>query len=128
MSVKRLNPETMMAPLGAYCQAARRGNMVAVAGVAALDRNKQLIGGSDIYLQTKATLENMRLALEAAGAGIEDVINVTVWLTDFKNYDGFNKAFDEVFADHPPARASVKAELVIPSLLVEMDALAVLSN
>mgnify|MGYP000509171922 FL=1 len=68
----------------------------------------------------------MRLALEDAGAGIEDVLTVTCFITDFGNYQGFNQAFSEIFAEHPPARATVRADLVIPELLIEMDAIAVL--
>lgn len=127
MSVLRLNPETMMKPLGSYCQVARRGTFVAVAGVAAIDARGQLVGGADIHAQTVATIENMRLALEAAGAGLEDVLNVTCFITDFANYRGFNEAFTQAFAAHPPARATIRADLVIPSLLIEMDAIAILS-
>ena len=126
MTVERFNPPTMMKPLGSYCQAARRGPFVAVAGVAAIDKDGKIVGTGDIVEQTKATLENLRLALEAAGAGIEDVIKVTCFITDFRHYKGFNQAFDAVFAAHPPARATVRADLVVPELLIEIDALAVL--
>jgi enamine deaminase RidA (YjgF/YER057c/UK114 family) len=128
MTVHRINPPTMMTPLGSYCQVARRGSFVAVAGVAAIDAGGKLVGGDDIVAQTRATIENMRLALEAAGAGLEDVLNVTCFITDFANYKGFNQAFTEVFAAHPPARATVRADLVIPSLLIEMDAIAILPS
>jgi 2-iminobutanoate/2-iminopropanoate deaminase len=128
MEVKRFNPSSMMKPLGSYCQSARRGNIVSTAGVAAIDRNGKVVGGSDIEAQTRATLDNLNFALEAAGASIKDVLKVTVYLTDFKNYKGFNKAFDEYFSNDPPARATVRADLVIPELLVEIDAIAVLGN
>jgi 2-iminobutanoate/2-iminopropanoate deaminase len=128
MGVKRFNPPTMMKPLGSYCQSARRGNIVATAGVAAIDRDGKLVGGDDIVAQTLATLENLKFSLEAAGASIGDVIKVTAYLTDFANYKGFNQAFDEYFADQPPARATVRADLVIPALLVEIDALAVVAD
>jgi reactive intermediate/imine deaminase len=118
----------MMKPLGSYCQSARRGNIVATAGVAAVNSAGQVVGGTDIVEQTRATLDNLKLALEAAGASIADVIKVTVFLTDFANYKGFNRAFDEYFADNPPARATVRADLVIPALLVEIDAIAVLDK
>ena len=56
------------------------------------------------------------------------MLKVTVFLTDFANYKGFNQAFDEYFADDPPARATVRADLVIPALLIEIDAIAVLDT
>lgn len=125
MQVQRFKPSTMMKPMGSYCQATRRGNLVMTAGVAAIDKDGKLVGGDDIAEQTRATLENLKLALESAGATVEDVMKVTVFLTDFANYQGFNKVFDEVFAAHPPARATVRADLVLPALLVEIDAIAV---
>jgi reactive intermediate/imine deaminase len=128
MNVQRFVPPTMMKPLGSYCQSARRGNIVATAGVAAVDRDGKVVGGNDIVAQTRATLDNLKLALEAAGASISDVIKVTVFLTDFANYKGFNTAFDEYFANDPPARATVRADLVIPALLIEIDAIAVLDT
>jgi reactive intermediate/imine deaminase len=128
MNVQRFAPQTMMKPLGSYCQSARRGNIVATAGVAAVDRDGKVVGGNDIVAQTRATLDNLKLALEAAGASISDVIKVTVFLADFANYKGFNTAFDEYFANDPPARATVRADLVIPALLIEIDAIAVLDT
>lgn len=127
MEIQRLNPTTMMKPLGSYCQATRHGDLVMTAGVAAIDRHGNIVGGSDIAAQTRATLENLRHALEAAGARIETVMKVTVYLTNFENYRGFNRVFDEYFAKCPPARATVRADLVLPELLVEIDAIAMRS-
>ncbi|MGE4250038.1 MAG: RidA family protein [Parvibaculaceae bacterium] len=118
----------MMKPFGSYCQATRHGDLVMTAGVAAIDRHGKIVGGNDIVAQTRATLENLRYALEAAGARIESVMKVTVYLTSFDNYKGFNQAFDEFFADCRPARSTVRADLVLPELLVEIDAIAVSGN
>lgn len=125
MAIERFNPPTMMTPLGSYCQATRHGALVMTAGVAAIDRDGKIVGPGDIVAQTRATLDNLRLALEAAGASLADVMKVTVYLADFAHYKGFNQAFDEVFADRAPARATVRADLVLPELLVEIDAIAV---
>jgi reactive intermediate/imine deaminase len=127
MPVERFSPSTMMKPLGSYCQSARRGPIVATAGVAAVNAAGKVIG-NDIEAQTKATLDNLKLALEAAGASVADVIKVTCFITDFANYKGFNKAFDAYFANDPPARATVRADLVIPELLIEIDAIAVVRD
>lgn len=127
MAVSRINPPGMMKPLGSYCQSTRRGSFVATAGVAAIDRNGQVVGKGDIEIQTRATLDNLKLALEASGATIADVLKVTCYISDFAHYKGFNKAFDEYFADHPPARATVRADLVISDLLIEIDAIAIVA-
>ena len=126
--IRRFNPPTMMKPFGSYCQATRHGNLVTTAGVAAVDRDGKVVGENDIAAQTRATLDNLKLALEAAGASLADVMKVTVYLTDFAHYKGFNVAFDAYFADHPPARATVRADLVLPALLIEIDAIAVVGD
>jgi 2-iminobutanoate/2-iminopropanoate deaminase len=128
MPVERFSPSTMMKPLGSYCQSARRGPIVATAGVAAVDAAGKVVGGSDIEAQTRATLDNLKRALEAAGASIADVVKVTCFITDFANYKGFNRAFDDYFSNDPPARATVRADLVIPELLIEIDAIAVVRD
>jgi reactive intermediate/imine deaminase len=128
MPVERFSPSTMMKPLGSYCQSARRGPIVATAGVAAVDAAGKVVGGNDIEAQTRATLDNLKLALEAAGASIADVVKVTCFITDFANYKGFNRAFDDYFSKDPPAPATVRADLVIPELLIEIDAIAVVRD
>ena len=128
MPVERFSPSTMMKPLGSYCQSARRGPIVATAGVAAVDTAGKVVGGNDIEAQTRATLDNLKLALESAGASIADVVKVTCFITDFANYKGFNRAFDDYFSEDPPARATVRADLVIPELLIEIDAIAVVRD
>lgn len=126
MTVERINPPGMPKAFGSYCQAARRGSIVTTAGVAALDADGRIVGVGDIEAQTVKTLENLELALQSCGAGLQDVLKVTCYITDFKHYAGFNRAFDRFFAAHPPARATVRADLVLSELLIEIDAIAVL--
>ena len=63
MKVQRLVPPTMMKPLGSYCQSTRRGNIVATAGVAAVDREGKVVGGNDIVAQTRATLDKLETCI-----------------------------------------------------------------
>lgn len=126
MKVQRISPEGMPKAFGSYCQAARRGNIVTTAGVAALDADGRIVGVGDIEAQTVRTLENLELALKSCGASLEDVLKVTCYIVDFADYAGFNRAFDRFFAEHPPARATVRADLVLKDLLIEIDAIAVL--
>src|SRR4029453_5566940 len=128
MPVERFSPSTMMKPLGSYCQSARRGPIVATAGVAAVDAAGKVVGGNDIEAQTRATLDNLKLALEAAGASIADVGKATCFITDFANYKGVSAALDGDFSKNAPARGAVPADLVIPELLIEIDAIAVVRD
>ena len=128
MQAQRLRPETLSTPMAAYSQVVRKGNIVTTAGMIALDRDGNLVGEGDIHAQTRQTLENLKTALEAAGASIEDVIKTTIFLSDFANYKGMNEVYNEYFRDNPPARATVGAKIVLPTLLVEIDAIAVVGE
>ncbi len=94
----------------------------------ALGADGEVVGERDISAQTRQTLENLKKALEAVGASMSDVIKTTIFLTDFSNYKHMNVVYDEYFRDNPPARATVRADLALSSLLVEIDAIAVLGE
>ena len=125
MAAQRINPPELPTPLAAYSQVVKKGSIVATAGAVALDADGNLVGEGDIQAQTRQVLENISAALKAAGATMQDVIKTTVFISDMSHYKGMNAVYDEFFSDAPPARSTVKAELVLPSLLVEIEALAV---
>ena len=126
MAAQRLNPNSLPKPMAAYCQVARKGSIVTSAGMVAIDADGNIVGEGDIEAQTRQTLENLKIALEAAGANMSDVIKTTIFLSDFGNYKGMNVVYNEYFGDHPAARSTVRADLVLPTLLVEIEAIAVL--
>ena len=128
MQVQRVNPETLSKPMASYCQVVRKGPIVTTAGMVGFSLAGELVGEGDIVAQTRQTLENLKAALEAVGASMSDVIQTTIYLSDFAEYKGMNSVYNEYFGDHPPARATVRADLVLPSLLVEIDAIAVVDG
>ena len=128
MDAQRINPETLSTPMAAYSQVVRKGNIVTTAGMIPLDRDGNLVGEGDIRAQTRQTLENLKAALEAADASLQDVIKTTIFLSDFANYKGMNEIYNDYFREHPPARATVGAEVVLPTLLVEIDAIAIVGD
>src|SRR5690349_19516323 len=80
----------------------------------------------DIRAQTRAVLVNIRTILEAAGAGLSDVVDMTVFLVDMKDYAGMNEIWNEHFTkEGGPARTTLAVhQLPHPNLLVEMKAVA----
>ena len=109
---------------GFYSQVIRVGSLVFLAGMVPVDANGQVVG-DDIETQTRKTLENMKVALEAVGGGLSDVCTVTSYLPNLeRDFDGYNKVYREYFHTEPPARATVSAGLV--ENLVEIQAIAVL--
>jgi reactive intermediate/imine deaminase len=128
MEIQRINPDTLNTPLAAYSQVVRKGPIVTTAGLIPFDKEGKLVGEGDIAAQTRQTLENIKAALEAAGASLKDVVRTTVYLSDLSNYQGMNAVYNEYFKDSPAARATVGATLVLPTLLVEIDAMAVIDE
>lgn len=124
----KLNPDGLHKPIGCYSQVARRGNMVAASGMASIGMDGQVVGPNDITAQTLQTIANLKAALAGADATLDDVIKVNVYLSDFAHYPGMDAAYRTVFGNTPPARATLRADLVYPTLLVEMEAWAVVEG
>jgi reactive intermediate/imine deaminase len=100
----------------------RAGEFVFTAGQMPLDDNGEIVAGS-IETQTRLTLERLKMVLGMAGAELSDVVKVTVWLADARDFSGFNKVYREYFPENPPARSTVRSELVIDARL-EIEAVA----
>jgi reactive intermediate/imine deaminase len=119
------NPPELPAAIGPYSWATRHGNLIFLAGTAALDREGQLIGANDIRKQTEVTLENLKAAVTAAGGSLSDIVKTTVYLDDVSNYAGMNEVYRRYFPDAPPVRATLITGFVVAGLLVEIEGMAV---
>jgi 2-iminobutanoate/2-iminopropanoate deaminase len=114
--------EGFPAPKGAYSPGVRAGDMLFVSGQVPRDpRTGETVGG-DVVAQSRRTLENLRLVLEAAGATLDDVVSVTVYLADGNDWGAFNEVYREVFRPPYPSRTVVGAAL--RGILVEISAVA----
>jgi reactive intermediate/imine deaminase len=115
----------MAAPIAPYSWAVKTEQLIFVSGQAALDADGAIVGAGDIRRQTEQTLANIRDTLAAAGATMADIVKTTVYLTDLANYAGMNEVYRTFFPGDPPARATLLTGLVVPGLLVEIEAIAV---
>jgi 2-iminobutanoate/2-iminopropanoate deaminase len=113
-------PNGSIAPLSA---AYSGGGLLFTSGQLAFDANGQLFTG-DIGEQTRLCLESIRSLLAAEGLGLDDILKVTIWLTDVADFAGFNAAYTEFFGDHRPARSTVRSDLMLPGAKVEIEAVA----
>src|SRR5438105_12927735 len=102
-------PEKAPSPLGSYSHAIKAGPYVYLSGQGARDpetgnevgitvNDKGEVTSYDIEVQTHAVIRNMRTILEAAGCSLNDVIDVSVFLADIKDFAKFNKVYAEYFA------------------------------
>jgi 2-iminobutanoate/2-iminopropanoate deaminase len=106
-----------------YSPAAVSDGYVHVAGVLSSDASGALIA-DDFASQARRTFANLVTTLEAAGCSAADVVHVTTYLTDRGDFDAFNEAFKQTFADPYPARVTILAQLVAPGLSIEVTAVA----
>ncbi|HEY81778.1 MAG TPA: RidA family protein [Dehalococcoidia bacterium] len=116
------------AAIAPYSQGFRAGDFIFVAGQGPLDPATGTIKGDTIEEQTRQTLENIKAILEANGASMKDVVKVTVILTDLSNFKAMNEVYKTFFPEPFPARICYGAALVLPKMLVEIDAIAYVGN
>jgi 2-iminobutanoate/2-iminopropanoate deaminase len=108
--------------IGPFSQAiVAEGRFVFVAGQGPL-RDGAYVPGP-IEDETRLTLENVGRLLEQAGSGFEHVVRCGVWLTDLNDLAGMNAVYESFFPAPRPARATVRADLIVGK--VEIDCIAV---
>ncbi len=113
-------------PISHYSDAVRAGNTIYVSGQASLDANGHLVGPSDVVAQTRQTLENMKTVLAAAGATLDDVVKVTVYLANRDDRPKVNEVRKEYFKANRPASTLIEiSRFAIEGMLIEIEAIAV---
>lgn len=118
------NAPTLPAPLS---QGIRKGPILQVSGQLPFDPATGQVVGTTVAEQTTQVLRNVTAVLKAAGAGLEDVVMLRVYLTDPAHLPELNEAYAAAVGEPFPARTTVYMQLP-PGLLVEIDALAVLDD
>jgi reactive intermediate/imine deaminase len=127
MARTAIQPVDMADPRPRYTHGWRVGNTVYVAGQLALDKAGKLVGPNDIGAQTRQIFENIKRVLQGGGATLQDVVKVTVFVTDIRYREGYGEARLQFFSANPPASTLVQvAALAVPGALIEIEAVAVI--
>ena len=128
-------------PVGAYPHAKRVGNLLFLSGIGPRKRGATEIPGAtldaagnmaayDIEAQCRAVIENVRFVLEDAGAKWEDIVDVTVFLTNMKkDFPTFNRLYAEHFAgpgQPNPTRTTVEVTALPTPIAIELKIIAVM--
>jgi len=115
-------------PISHYTDAvvAGAGKTLYVSGQGSIDETGKLVGRGDVTAQTRKTLDNMKLALAAAGATLNDVVKVTVYLGNVDDRQKANEVRKEYFKDNKPASTLIQiSRFAIEGMLIEIEAIAV---
>jgi len=116
--------EAAPAPVGPYSQAVKAGGWLYASGQIPLDpQTGQLVQGG-IEHETRRVMDNLSAVLAAAGASFQQVVKVTVYLTDMQDFPAFNAVFAGYFPSDPPARATVAVAALPRGAHIEIDAVA----
>lgn len=115
-------------PISHFTDAVQAENLLFVSGIVPVDANGTLVGGDDVVAQARRVFDNMRDVLAAAGCGFQDVVKVTVLLTDVADRPLVNPVRQHVFGDTRPASTLVEVSaLVIPGAKIEVEAVALIT-
>ena len=120
-------------PRGRFPHAKRAGDFIYVSGTSSRRPDDTFVGVDvvdgtkvlDIRAQTAAVIENIRDILRAAGADLDDLVQITAFLVDMADFAAYNETYAEYFTESGPTRTTVAVrELPHPDLLIEMQAVA----
>ncbi len=127
MKKEYLSPQGLFEPMG-WSHAVRVSNTIYLSGMVGFDEQRKVVAGG-FEAQTIKTFENIKFALEAAGASLKDVVKITVYLTDMDNIVKFREIRARYFSPPMPASTGVEvSRLILLELLVEIEAIAVVNK
>jgi 2-aminomuconate deaminase len=138
MASQRVDSAKAPEPVGLYPHAKRVGNLLFLSGVGPRQRGAETIPGVqmdedgnivayDIEAQCRSVFENVRTILEEAGSHWDNLVDVTVFLTDMKHdFSIYNRLYAEYFASNQPCRTTVEVSRLPTPIAIELKCIATL--
>ncbi len=122
---KIINTTNAPSAIGPYSQGNLIGNTLYVSGQIPIDpATNKFISSTDVALQTKQCLNNAKAILHEAGFSFDDVVKVTVLLSDMNNFSLMNDVYSTFFTSNYPARIAYEVSRLPLDSLVEIDMIA----
>ena len=131
-----INADKAPEPVGLYPHAKRVGNLLFLSGVGPRERGTKKIPGVelnehgeivtyDIAAQCRSVFNNIKLILEASGSSWNNIVDVTVFLTNMKDdFPIYNKLWAEYFAENPPCRTTLEINCLPTPIAIELKVIA----
>ncbi len=131
MSRTEITSPKLPAPMrgGAFASGveAPAGRTIYVSGQISMDAARNIVGEGDIERQTETVLEHVKTVVEEAGGDMQDIVKVTVFITDMGLHDEIHEVRRRYFQEPFPASSMVEvSSLIDPRLLIEIEAVAVI--
>ncbi len=137
--MKKFQSDKAPDPVGSYPHAKKVGNLLFLSGVGPRKKGMKEIPGVDldqngqiksynIELQCHAVFQNVKYILEASGSSWENLVDVTVFLTNMKSdFETFNKIYSEYFKENQPCRTTVEVNALPTPIAIELKCIAVVA-
>jgi len=126
MGKQAIHSDDAPAAIGTYSQAVKTGNLVFLSGQIPLDPATMDFVDGDFEARTRQVFDNLRAVAIASGGHLNQVVKLTVFLTDLANFATVNKVMEDYFEQPYPARAAVGVAALPKGADVEADAVLAL--
>lgn len=126
MSKQAIHTDNAPAAIGTYSQAIEARGLVFLSGQIPLDPATMEVVHGDFEARARSVFENLAAVAAAAGGSLDDVVKVTVFLTDLDNFAMVNSVMEDYFQQPFPARAAVGVASLPKGVDVEADAILAL--
>jgi len=123
MSKQTFHTKEAPAAIGTYSQAVRHGDLVFLSGQIPLVPASMELVGDDFKAQVRQVFDNLGAVCAAAGAGLDDIVKLTVYLVDMDRFAEVNHIMGEYFSEPYPARAAIGVASLPRGAQIEMDAI-----
>ena len=120
-----INSEHAPEPIGPYSHMVRVGDTLYLSGQIALDHESKQMNADDTETEVRQIFANMQAVLKASGATLNDIVKLTVYVTDLEKFNSVNAIMSEVLSPPFPARSTVQVAALPRDATVEVEAIAV---
>ena len=122
--------QTNKAPkaIGAYSQAIKSGEFLFISGQIPLNPETMKVVDSSFEDSAQRVISNIENICKEAGASLDDIVKLNIYLLDLENFDTLNKIMEERFSEPFPARATVEVARLPKDVMIEMDAIVSLAQ
>lgn len=122
--MKPICPERAPRTIGPYVHAIVQDNLVFTTACIPLDPDTMKIVGGGAETQLRRIFDNLQIILSESGTSLKHIIKQNVYLTDFNDFEAFNKVSVEYLGDHKPARATIRVLELPKNAPMGMDVIA----